>query len=180
MKKTFLVLIIMLTFLFQSNAQIDVTTNPIGILFNSYTLAVDYHTSPDWSFGGDVRIKTAGLLTGSRSSFYANAKHYFNPLSDAKMFYVGMFLGGRSIESNIFLGIENRTINTYGGGFMLGYKLVSRKSFIVDVGGGLGRGFSNKVSNAVGTYEISLFYFRANVGYRFGAVTEKETVTETF
>ena len=179
MKKSFLVLIAILIFSFQSNAQIEVSTNPIGLLFNTYIISVDYHTTPNWSFGGEMGINTANSKR-TASAYYANAKHYFNPFSDAKMFYVGMFLGSHSIESNILGGIENRMINTYGGGFMLGYKLVSRKSFIVDVGGGLGRGFSNKVLNAVGTYEISLFYFRANVGYRFGAVTEKETVTETF
>lgn len=170
MKKSFLVLIAILTFSFQSNAQIEVSTNPIGLLFNTYIISVDYHTSPDWSFGGEMGINTANS-TRTASAYYANAKHYFNPFSDAKMFYVGTFAGVFSYNYEIITLGENQS--TFGVGFMGGYKLVSRKNVVMDLGLGLGRGVINSGV---------LPYFRANLGYRFGTVKDKsvETPKETF
>ena len=90
MKKLSLLIIAIIGLSFQSNAQIEVTTNPIGYFAGTYISSVDYELNSDWSVGGDLAISSE---KGGFSVFYVNAKHYINPLSKNQKFYIGTFLG---------------------------------------------------------------------------------------
>lgn len=167
MKNLFLVLIAVIGLSFQSNAQVDITVNPLGLLVQTYSLGVDYHFNPDWSVGGDLMVTT----NSNFGIYYVNAKHYFNPLSESKKFYVGIFTGLHTYNSYDFtsnFNLERKYESTLGFGFMGGYKLISRKNVVLDVAGGIGRGI-----------EAATFipYFRLNAGYRFQ--NDKKTTEET-
>lgn len=171
MRKLALVIITIIGFTFQSNAQLEITTAPLGLLTNSYTLSADYYISPDWSFGGDMRSRN--FLGNKKSMFYANAKHYFNPFGEAKRYYVGVFAGVHNHQNWNFFDNNNEMISDFGGGFIGGYKLVSRKNIVLDVALGAGRAFSENSS------EINLMpYWKLNLGYKFTTPKDKKISSE--
>lgn len=170
MKKLSLVIIAIIGLSFQSNAQVEVTTAPLGLLTNTFALSADFYLSPDWSIGGD--IKSRNFLGDKNGVFYANAKHYFNPFGEAKRYYVGVFAGAHNHRTWSFFDNANQQITDFGGGFMGGYKLVSRKNIVLDVAAGFGRAVDRQSSNNQSNsnqYSLNLMpYWKLNLGYQIG------------
>lgn len=79
---------------------------------------------------------------------YATGKYFFNLRQGCDKFNVGAFIGagGGSGDSGL------------GAGFLLGYKTVSNKRVLLDIGLGVGRG---------GGDIETIPYFKFNLGYRF-------------
>jgi hypothetical protein len=165
MKKIFVLIIAIIGITNVSKAQLEVTTNPIGILFGAYTLSADYNINEDFSFG----VEGAFINEESEPSFfYINAKHYFFPTErGSNGIYIGLFAGQASYNNiNIFDSNFNKREMQIGAGFLAGYKITSRKNIIIDLGAGLGKGFGND------TFLNVLPYLKANIGYRFNVKTK--------
>ncbi|MBL7826770.1 MAG: hypothetical protein JNJ57_09075 [Saprospiraceae bacterium] len=123
---------------FQALAQTELKLSPIPLLFGYVALSVEQQINPSFGIDGDLL-----LLDGA---FGANisGKYYFDPELGIDKFHIGGFLGA---YQDAGLGI----------GFLAGYKWVSRKNVVFELGLGVGRGFDLDV----------IGYGKLHVGYRF-------------
>jgi hypothetical protein len=158
-------------------AQIDVTINPIGILWGDISLGADFGIKEDFSVEGLI-----GFGTGSESSADFNAfnltgagKYYFAPKNGVDKFYAFGFLRfvnrNYSYDDSIFANYKQSRL---GAGIGVGTKVASLKGFIFDINFGVGRAFIDNTS-----YEDSngqqqevdwpdlMFAGKLGIGYRF-------------
>ncbi|MBI1227893.1 MAG: hypothetical protein GC192_21855 [Bacteroidetes bacterium] len=143
MKKVFFVTLFYL-FTYAVKAQVEITVNPFPLLWGYVEAGVDLNLKTDWSIGADF---FAGEDVGLG---WATCKYFFNPNRGCDKFNIGAFVGAGAGGSGDVGG---------GIGFLLGYKAVSPKNVIFDMGLGLGRGFGG---------DIYVFpYYKLNFGYRF-------------
>ncbi|MEM6967499.1 MAG: DUF3575 domain-containing protein [Bacteroidota bacterium] len=168
-------------FMNKSNAQIDVTINPIGLLFENFSVGADFALTENISVEG-----TIGYGSGDDSDFDFRSipinvfgKYYFNPKNGADKFYVSAWLRfiNRSYEyddSSVFV-FSDYSQTRVGVGFGLGYKVVSKGGFVFDIGLGVGRAFIDNTSfedEDLGTIEVDwpeiMFAGKLGIGYRFG------------
>lgn len=147
MKKTFFSLLLVAAF-FKTHAQFELKANPIALLFGAAGVAAEFPLSEDWGLEADVLIFDEGGWV------YGLGKYYFSPKYGADRFHIGAFAGSLF---DTYSGGES----TFGIGFMLGYKVVSAKNFIFDVGLGGGRALINS------DYFEALGYGKLAIGYRF-------------
>ncbi len=138
MKNSFLIFLFLGIFQ-TAHAQIEVSTNPVLILFEVIPLTIQKPINRDFEVGVDLLFSPA--FDGG--IFYGKGKYYFNPRMGADRFHIGAFVGGFS--------------ESVGGGFFAGYKILSERGVFLDLGLGLGRGT-----------ESVLPYGQLHVGYRFG------------
>ncbi|MBC7884074.1 MAG: DUF3575 domain-containing protein [Saprospiraceae bacterium] len=150
MKKSFMAFAVLFLFAVQMNAQLDVSVNPIGILFNSYDVSVENGFSEN--FGVEL---TVGLSTSkysiddediSSTGFGTRlmAKYYLSPSKGLDRFNIGAYL---RYGSNKFEDGTDEVSNTrIAGGFYLGYKIVSSKKIFFEIGFGVGKAFTNSYS----------------------------------
>lgn len=131
--------------LHNANAQFEIKSNPVALLFEVGVLSLEYSNLRDW--GGQLDLygfEGFGFATFS-------GKYYLNPKYGADRFHVGGFLGS-VFEEDGGVGI----------GFLTGYKVMSSKRFIFEAGLGVGRLFAGDNDD----FEI-FPYFNLNIGYRF-------------
>ncbi|HFA49170.1 MAG TPA: DUF3575 domain-containing protein [Bacteroidetes bacterium] len=169
-------------FITKTNAQIDVTINPIGALFANLSVGADFAVSENMSveaqlgFGSD---KGGGDLAGySYKNFPVTVigKYYFNPNNGTDKFYADVFMRfvKRSYDyDDAFFSAYKQT--RFGLGFGIGYKIVGNSGFVFDIGVGAGRAFVDKLKyeDSSGTQtEIDWTELMLNgklgIGYRFG------------
>ncbi len=130
---------------YQVSAQIEVSTNPIAVLFEAIPLTINKPINQDFGVGLDIlAVPGAGTVI-----YYAKGRYYFSPRMGADRFHIGTFLGGVS--------------DSFGIGFFVGQKIMSAKGVFLDLGVGLGRSFGGDVP--------LLPYGQLHVGYRFGRKT---------
>lgn len=129
-----------------AQAQVELSANPIVLLFGAIQASVDINITEDWSVGGDVIAAEGG------GGFFVSGRHYFNPKYGCDKFNVGTFVGGTGNE-----GDDTRV----GLGFLIGYKVVSSKRVVLDIAVGGGRNFSDA------DFDRFLPYGKINLGYRF-------------
>lgn len=151
MKKTILIIVTLL-FAFQAKAQVEVSANPIALLFEVGVFGIDYNINDDFGIGMDVAFGQGG------GALYVNGKHYFRPRKGADRFLLGTFLGT--------VGSLDGDDGGAGLGFMFGYKWISRRNITFEWTGGIGRDFSGNGG--------LLPYGRFNVGYRFNRKIQKK------
>jgi len=132
------------------SAQIDVSVNPIGILFNSYDVSAEKGFSDN--FGVEL---TVGLSTqkyefddteASSTGFGTRlmAKYYLSPGKGLDKFNIGAYL---KYGSNKFEDGGDDVSNTrVAAGFYIGYKIVSKSNVFFEIGFGIGKAFTNKYS----------------------------------
>lgn len=181
MKKFLFVLLMTTTFTIVSNAQVDVTVNPIGLLFGNFNGGADIGLSNDLSV--EPRI---GLTFGDNTvdgiefssfgfSLGALGKYYFNPSDGCDKWHIGPYLD----FSNSTLSADNEdnvTWTRFGVGLYTGYKWVSSRNIVFDLGFGAGRNFVNEFDDGSGDdFDLSEIPFlninltgKLAVGYRFG------------
>jgi hypothetical protein len=141
--KNFLTLATFFCITTAAQAQVELKTNPIALLFEVVPVSVEYVISDD--LGGELDI----LATSDGGWAYLAGKLYFSPKVRADGFHIGGFTG-----------IFGDGYDSSGGvGFFAGYKAVSRKNVIFEVGLGLGRAFSDDIG--------ALPYAKFHLGYRF-------------
>lgn len=168
-----------------ANAQVDVSINPVGILFSSIDL------SAESGFGTDFGIEAAVGYDFQNWKFddvkYRNnafstrliGKYYFNPRDGRDRFHVGPYV--RFSHGTATVSDENNSaedvVNTkLAIGFYVGQKWVSRKNVIFELGLGMGRKllrtYEYEDGTKASTDDIPLLNFdifgRFSIGYRFG------------
>ena len=181
MKKLFLpILFVLCLFGFQqANAQIDLTLNPVGLLFGDFSVGADFALSENFSIEPQIGFgsnKIAGIK-GTNLGANVVAKYYFSPKQGADRFYGDVFL--RFVNRN--WSYDDASLNSdytttrVGLGFGLGYKIVSSGGFVFDIGFGVGRALvdKNKYEDSNGVQEdISwtnlMTQGKLGIGYRFG------------
>lgn len=164
------------------NAQVDVTVNPIGILFGNLSLGADFILADEFSLEGQIGIGLGNDdftgLKWSNIPITAVGKYYFNPKNGADGFYADAFL--RFVSRSYKADDDNTVYATYsqtrlGLGIGIGYKVVSRKNIVFDIGFGVGRALLDNTSfNSDGEeFEVDwpgiMFQGKLGIGYRFGS-----------
>ena len=124
-----------------THAQTDVSISPFGLLIPVFVGTVEAPVADYIGLEGYLLAAEGGALLN------VNGRYYLNPKRGYDGFNIGIFVGG-----GIDLGV--------GPGFSLGYKNVSERGVLFDVGFGLGRSLSNEWSGP-------LPYAKLNFGYRF-------------
>ena len=163
----------------KANAQVDLTINPIGLLFGDFSIGADFALSNNFSIEPQIGFGTnkVSSVKGTNLGVNVLGKYYFNPKNGADRFYADAFLrfvnrNWNYDESSTFVDF---TTTRVGLGFGLGYKVVSRGGFVFDIGFGAGRAFvdNNKYEDSNGNQEdidwpSIMFQGKLGIGYRFG------------
>lgn len=169
-------------------AQVDVSVQPLGLLFGTFNGAVDFPISENFSVEGILGFTSRSgdgtdSDTGEEYEYdYTSipvtvmGKYYLNPRRGADRFYLSGFLRyiNRSAEFTSSSDYADFTWSRFGIGFGFGTKIVSEKGVILDLGLGIGRAIHNKI-----TYESNgdreqvdwpnfIVLPRLGIGYRFG------------
>ena len=126
----------------QNNLQVEVSGNPVTLLFGVGLGSMDLIWNDNWSTGTDFAFGSGGILV------YVNGRHYFNPMNGGDRFNVGTFASVPTTDVK------------FGLGFFVGYKWVSQNNLTFEIAGGGGRIFKTQLLEF-------LPYFKLNVGYRF-------------
>ncbi len=172
-------------------AQVDVTTNPISLLFGNINAGADFRIKKNFSIEANAAYSRGDYwgLVDSRETVPVNlvGKYYFSPKHGADGFYVDAFTRfvNRNIQATYNGGDANEptTINfsrmQVGLGFGLGFKVVAPKGFVFDIGTGIGRALysHDKIKVSEEDYKVpelirTMGYFKIGVGYRFGGDKE--------
>ena len=171
--------------------QTEVKINPVGALFSSPDVSVEFAVSEaigiepyigaNWNkiTVNDVAYKSTGVGYG------LNGKYYFGPDKGIDKFYAGLYLRGGSSKFKSDSSSSNFNRDRLSLGLSLGYKWVSSKNIVFEIGAGLGRKLYSKYSNTSGTVDVSKIpllnldgFFKFAVGYRFGGGGSTETVSK--
>ncbi len=178
MKKKLMILSAFMMFATMGFSQFEVKTNPIGLLFGQIPIAVEYiindnigvEVEAGFNFGNSTLVDADYVGIVSIASF----KYYFSPKMGADNIYAFPYFRfvNRSLSYNDTDFTGNQT--AIGAGFGLGYKWVSDKGILVDIGLGLGKNFSNEMTSNDPTFTDTDINFislngvgRLSIGYRF-------------
>lgn len=171
-----------------SKAQVDVTIQPLALIFGTFNASVDFGISESFSLEGIVGFTSRSdsgtdADTGEEYEYdYTGfpvtlvAKYYMKPRQGADRFYLSGFLRYINRKAEFTQGSDNAdfTWTRFGIGFGIGSKFVSKKGVLFDLGLGIGKAFHNEI-----TYEENgdheevdwpgvMFLPRLAIGYRFG------------
>ncbi|MEZ4984160.1 MAG: DUF3575 domain-containing protein [Saprospiraceae bacterium] len=179
-KFLFLALAFVAIFSVRSTAQIDVTVNPIGLLFGDLSVGADFVLSDVFSVEGTIGY--GGGKDDFTSLKWSNVpvtvvgKYYFNPDDGADKFYADAFLRfiGRSYKADGTTSYAEYSQTRLGIGVGIGYKAVSRGGVVFDIGFGVGRALVDNTKFEAEGDEFTvdwpdiMFQGKLGVGYRFG------------
>lgn len=128
----------------KTSAQVELKVNPIFALFEIAHINIEKQFRADMSFDFDIVAGEGGVFLSP------SYKYFFNPTEkEIDKFYISAFLP-------VAFGFEDDF--SIGLGFGAGYKFISRRGVVFEIGAGIGRGTGN----------IFLPYPRLGIGYRFG------------
>lgn len=165
---------------FNANAQIDVTVNPIGLLFGDLSVGADFVLSDVFSVEGTIGIGGGSddftNLKWSNIPVTVVGKYYFNPDDGADKFYADAFLRfvSRSYKADGDTNFSEYSQTRLGLGVGIGYKTVSRGGVVFDIGFGVGRAlvdntkFENNGEETTVDWPDIMFQGKLGIGYRFG------------
>jgi len=170
-----------------SFAQVDAKINPIGTIFGSPDLSVEF--SPGEKFGVEVAFGAVfGNFGLSEVDFRRNGytgllagKYYFNEKKGMDGLSIGLYSKLRHVDYKAKSSDqvnENFDRNKIALGFMVSQKWVSDNNLVFGLDAGIGRAITNKFNydnennSSVDVASIPFFnidgIFRISVGYRFG------------
>ena len=164
-----------------TQAQVDATINPINAIWGKYSLGADITLSQNLSIEPTISILSKETGDGKYTGIPANLflKYYFNPSNGADRFYVDVW--ARYVNRKFDYDPENIEVysnfdqNRFGVGFGIGYKVVSQKGFVFDIGFGTGRAIiddTNYTNSDLQRENIDwpeiMFAGKLGIGYRFG------------
>ncbi|MCG8329167.1 MAG: DUF3575 domain-containing protein [Chitinophagales bacterium] len=172
-------LLMSIGFASQTQAQVDVSVNPIGLLFGNLSVSGDFVLSDKFSVEGQVGFGTGNDLQLDYFSLPVTVfgKYYFNPDDPAEKFYADAFL--RFIARNYTAedgatNVAEYTQTRLGFGFGIGYKVVGSSGIVFDIGFGVGRAITDKTTFETEGDQIEvdwpklMFAGKLGIGYRFG------------
>lgn len=164
-------------------AQIEIKTNPIGALFGNIPISAEfilnenvgleatlgYYYKKDDTFSESSSV--SGLVTTGQF------KYYFNPKNGGDRFYAFPYIryASRSFTFTDNTDEIKATYTAFGAGFGIGFKWVSDKGILLDMGLGIGKNFSGGYSYDEPGYDYSgddvlipiNGIARLSIGYRF-------------
>ena len=133
-------------------AQLDVEINPINIAFGKLNVSAEKGLAE--SFGLELMGSYDWKwITEDYTSFSASAwgKYYMAPDKGLDHSYIGPYLRYSLIT---YTGMDEKlNYNRVSAGFGLGYKWVSERNIVFDLGIGAGRAFVNQVDTGDGNSE---------------------------
>jgi hypothetical protein len=171
------------------HAQTELKINPLGALFLSPDVSAEFGISESFGLEPTLGISFFRLTVDGNQfkstgfSYGAQGKYYFSPSKGIDGFYGGVYLrGGQSSfktstsgSGTVTSSTESFSRNRLGAGFTLGYKWVTAKNVVIELGTGFGRKIFNKYSNidkGVDAAKLPILnfdgFFKFSVGYRFG------------
>lgn len=172
---------------YDANAQIDVTINPVGLIFGGINVGADFVLSEVFSVEANVgyNSRTDNVSVGTDSNDFkytgipiqAVGKYYFNPDDGADKFYVSGFLRyvNRSYEEEgVDNGGDDFTQSRLGAGVGIGNKWVSRSGIVFDLGMSVGNTITDSTKFEVDGQQEEvdipgfIFLVKIGIGYRFG------------
>ncbi len=174
--KSLLTALVFALFTIPSFAQVDVSVNPIGLLFGDIGISGDFAISEDISVDGQINYTSRSFLSSTVTGFSPTVmgKYYFDPNNGADKWYAGVFTGIRT------LGWEDTSLGeidffSFGLGFAGGFKWVADSGFLVDINAGYGRAFIANFKDSDGNeadvsgfpFGNSIFQGKLGVGWRF-------------
>ncbi len=183
-KSIFFALLFTAIFTQVATAQIEVKINPVGLLFSRVSANVEFVVSDDFGVEGSPFIDFLSLDLGDGDKYktfstglMGAGKYYFGPRDGADRFYAGAYLRFRGGKYTVENGDDSDsfTRTRLAVGLLTGYKWVSRKNVVFEIGFGLGRSITDNIKTNDGFSEdvadIPLVNFdfigRLAVGYRF-------------
>ncbi len=140
MRKLILVIVLFTASKSLLSAQTDVSISPFGLLIPAFVGTVEVPVADYIGLEGYLLAVEGGAVVN------LNGRYYLNPKRGYDGFNIGIFVGGATE-----LGV--------GPGFTFGYKTVSERGLLFDVGFGIGRSLSDG--------GLPLPYAKLNFGYRF-------------
>lgn len=166
------------------HAQVDATLNPIGLLFGDFNVGADFALANNFSVELAVGIGTSKVneVKGNNIPVNMVGKFYVSPKHGTDRFYVDAFLRYVNRQWNYDDGADfvDYTSNRFGLGFGLGYKAVSRKGFVFDIGFGVGRALidnnvfkDNNGNREAVEWPSVMFLGKLGIGYRFGGSKDR-------
>lgn len=147
-KRSIFILIFIFSFNAKSNAQVEVKLNPPLALFGLFQLGIEFPMKTN--FGFETEVIFFAIEENFGAGLIAHGKYYFNPDFGSDKFYAGLFAGGFGGERNKIAGF----------GFETGFKWIGGRNILFEIGGGVGRVYSDGESEVVP-------YGRLMLGYRF-------------
>ncbi len=191
MKKLVLPVCLLFILIAQSRAQVDVQINPIGILFSNINATAEFGVSNDFGIEGGLEYNFQNFdvddfeYKNNAIGFRAIGKYYFGPEDGIDRWTIGAYTrfatGTASGDDNTGGGREEVKNTKFAIGFYTGYKWVSRKNIVFELGLGIGRNFVRTFEyedgTEVDTSDIPLLNIdilgRLSLGYRFGGSNKK-------
>lgn len=161
-----------------ANAQVDVSVNPVGLLFGDFSVGADFALSDNFSIEAAVGFGTNEIddVKGTNIPVNVVGKYYFSPKHGADRFYIDAFLRYVNRQWNYDDGsnFADFTSNRFGLGFGIGYKVVSKGGFVFDIGFGAGRAIVDENTYEEGGQQEEIDWpelmlqGKLGIGYRFG------------
>jgi len=179
-KSVFLVLMSMMSL--AAMAQVEVKVNPIGALFNSPDISVEYIATDNIGVEGRVGYTWSNISVNETEYqskglvFIGAGRYYFNPNAGGDKLYVGAYTKFKNVAYTTAL--DSRADKTkrqrLAVGPMFGYKILSGNERVsLDINLGVGRALMVKNTNATDDFlndvaitKLDLISTLA-VGYRF-------------
>jgi|SRR5699024_1087735 len=144
---------------FPAYSQTDVSVNPIGLLFRSIDASIEQSLSESFGLEGSANFNFNSYnvlgdeLNSNGFGIRALGKYYFKPEKGTDKFHIGPYarVGYNSINFS-----KDKVGNfRFAIGFYVGYKWVSQKNIIFEIGLGIGRAFINKYSSDDSSFNIN-------------------------
>ena len=169
---------------FSLSAQTEIKINPLGMLFASPDVALEFAANESIGIEPTIGVSFPSVtIDGTKlksTGFQAGVlgKYYFGPEKGIVKFYAGLYtrMGTSKFSSEDDNGTEEG-FNRFrlAIGITTGYKWVSKKNVVFELGLGTGRNLTNKFTDNTGSFDTSGIPFlnfdlflRLVVGYRFG------------
>lgn len=151
MRKLLLTYFVLLS-LAKLSAQVDIKLSPLLISGNIFLVSAEMELNDDMGLEANLQSITEDFF--STTIAY---KYYLNPNYGTDRFYVGGF-GGFAVFDDVAAPVL---------GFNFGYKIMSVKGFITEIGGGIGR-------NLLGDRNGLIPEIKLHFGYRLTGNKVKE------
>ena len=179
----FVLLIVSVGMAQKSTPAIEVKTNPIGAIFGTVPLSLEYLVNDD------IGLEATVGYSYSRGDFFDNTssasglvaaglfKFYFSPQDGGDRFYAFPYI--RYVNRKFTFSNKNTTGDVtatweaLGAGFGIGYKWVADSGILLDIGAGVGKNFTGEFTYDDPDYSSSVDIpsingiLRISLGYRF-------------
>lgn len=153
-------------------AQTEIKINPVGLLFQDYSLSAEFGVNPNFGiepvigFWNPANLENDASYKAFRTRLIG--KYYFNPDKGIDKFNVGGYVN--FVNGRLSDGRESTNATRIALGLYMGQKWVSKGNFVFELGLGLGRNLIYSVADE-DLSDIPILNFdifaRISIGLRF-------------